>query len=306
MRPLPELTPATEWFWTSGADGHLRIQRCDACASLVHPPVPICPICRSRTWQPTVVSGRATVVGYTVNQHRWHPDFDPPYVIAVVALAEDPTVRLTTTIVGCDPGDVHIGQEVVVRFEQCEDVWLPALRADRWSGRRRSDRRAGATGAPGAAARRSLRAPVRAQRRGALGPRPAAHGRPALADRRRLPAGRGRRRAGARRHRRPVDVPGRGGHGHERRRRHGGRGGPPAASHLDQRRRGHPRPGRRADRRHAGRGLRPVPPRPVLPDGVGVDVRRPRRRPPGAAHAPRAWRPGARRSAPSRRPTGSP
>jgi hypothetical protein len=21
MRPLPELTPANEWFWTSGADG---------------------------------------------------------------------------------------------------------------------------------------------------------------------------------------------------------------------------------------------------------------------------------------------
>ena len=125
MRPLPELTPATEWFWTSGADGHLRIQRCTACASLVHPPVPICPNCRSTEWQPAVVSGQASVVGYTVNQHRWHPAFDPPYVIAVVAIAEDPTVRLTTSIVGCDPDDVHIGQEVAVRFEQCEDVWLP-------------------------------------------------------------------------------------------------------------------------------------------------------------------------------------
>ena len=50
------------------------------------------------------------VVGYTVNQHQWHPDFDPPYVIAVVALAEDPTVRLTTMIVGSDPAEVAIGQ----------------------------------------------------------------------------------------------------------------------------------------------------------------------------------------------------
>ena len=32
MRPLPELTPATEWFWTSGADGRLRIQRCTECS----------------------------------------------------------------------------------------------------------------------------------------------------------------------------------------------------------------------------------------------------------------------------------
>ena len=125
MRPLPELTPATEWFWTSGADGHLRIQGCTACHTLVHPPVPICPVCRSRSWEPRVVSGRGTIIGYTVNQHQWHPDFEPPYAIAVVALAEDPGVRLTTMIVGCDPADVSIGQEVTVRFEHHEDVWLP-------------------------------------------------------------------------------------------------------------------------------------------------------------------------------------
>ena len=58
MRPLPQLTPTNEWFWTSGADGRLRIQRCDDCQTLVHPPVPICPACRSRAWAPTVVSGR--------------------------------------------------------------------------------------------------------------------------------------------------------------------------------------------------------------------------------------------------------
>jgi acetyl-CoA acetyltransferase/uncharacterized OB-fold protein len=125
VRPLPQLTPVNEWFWTSGADGRLRVQGCQDCKALVHPPVPICPACRSRSWAPTVVSGRATVVGFTINQHAWLPGLDPPYVIAVVALAEDPTVRLTTNVVGCDPGEVHIGQEVMVRFERHEDVWLP-------------------------------------------------------------------------------------------------------------------------------------------------------------------------------------
>jgi acetyl-CoA acetyltransferase len=71
------------------------------------------------------VSGRATIVAFTVNQHQWLPGFEPPYAIANVALAEDPTVRLTTNIVGCDPDDVRIGQEVVVRFELHDDVWLP-------------------------------------------------------------------------------------------------------------------------------------------------------------------------------------
>jgi acetyl-CoA acetyltransferase/uncharacterized OB-fold protein len=127
MRPLPELTPWTEWFWTSGADGTLRIQGCADCGTLVHPPVPACPVCRSRSSAPTAVSGRATVVGFTVNQHQWHPDLPAPYVIAVVALAEDPGVRLTTNIVGCDPGDVRVGLEAQVRFEHVEDVWLPVF-----------------------------------------------------------------------------------------------------------------------------------------------------------------------------------
>ncbi len=127
MRPLPELTPWTEWYWTSGADGILRIQGCTDCGALVHPPVPVCPVCRSRSSAPTAVSGRATVVGYTVNQHPWHPDLPPPYVIAVVALAEDPGVRLTTNVTGCDVDDVRVGLEVQVRFEHLDDVWLPVF-----------------------------------------------------------------------------------------------------------------------------------------------------------------------------------
>ncbi|HEY3834361.1 MAG TPA: OB-fold domain-containing protein [Acidimicrobiia bacterium] len=125
MRPLPQLTPFNEWFWTSGADGTLRIQRCHDCQTLVHPPVPICPACRSREWEPSAMSGRATVVGFTVNAHQWLPGFEPPYVIANVALADDPSIRLTTNIVNCAPDDVHIGQEVAVRFEHHEDVWIP-------------------------------------------------------------------------------------------------------------------------------------------------------------------------------------
>jgi acetyl-CoA acetyltransferase/uncharacterized OB-fold protein len=124
-RPLPELTPGTDWFWTSGADGVLRIQGCTDCGALVHPPVPVCPTCRSRSSAPVEVSGRGTVVGCTVNAHPWLPTMPPPYVIANVALEEDPDVRLTTNVVGCEPQDVHIGQAVTVRFEAHGDVWLP-------------------------------------------------------------------------------------------------------------------------------------------------------------------------------------
>lgn len=128
MRPLPQLTPVNEWFWTSGADGRLRVQRCDDCATFVHPPVPICPSCRSRAWSPTEVSGRATVIGFTVNHQQWLPGFAPPYVIANVALEDAPEVHLTTNLVDVDPlapDAAFIGQVVAVRFEQVEDVWVP-------------------------------------------------------------------------------------------------------------------------------------------------------------------------------------
>ena len=125
MRPLPQLTPGNTWFWTSGADGKLRIQGCADCGKLVHPPVPVCPTCRGRARVHTEMSGRATVVAFTVNEHRWSPAFEPPYAIANVALDEDPTVHLTTNVVGCHPYDVHVGQRVTVRFEEHGDVWLP-------------------------------------------------------------------------------------------------------------------------------------------------------------------------------------
>lgn len=124
-RPLPELNLASGWFWTSGSDGVLRIQGCEDCGRLVHPPTPVCPYCRSRSHEPRPVSGRATVVGCTVNAHRWLPGLDPPYVVANVALHDDPRIRLTTNIVGCEPSEVRVGQEVTVRFEQAEDVWVP-------------------------------------------------------------------------------------------------------------------------------------------------------------------------------------
>ncbi len=125
VRPLPQLTPFNEWFWTSGQDDRLRIQGCSDCGQLVHPPVPICPACRSRAHAPVEVSGRARVVGFTVNEHTWLPSFPPPYVIANVALVEDPTVHLTTNRVGCDPDELSVGMEVAVRFQQQDDVWLP-------------------------------------------------------------------------------------------------------------------------------------------------------------------------------------
>src|SRR6201996_3106401 len=124
-RPLPAPSISTEPFWTSGADGRLRIAQCQVCRRYHHTPQPICPHCRSLEVAMTPVSGRATVAGFTVNHQQWLPRFPPPYVVAVVAIAEDPSARLTTNIVGCEPERVAIGLQVKVVFEQHDDIWIP-------------------------------------------------------------------------------------------------------------------------------------------------------------------------------------
>jgi acetyl-CoA acetyltransferase/uncharacterized OB-fold protein len=127
-RPLPQLTPATEFFWTAGGDNQLRIQECKDCSALIHPPQPICRYCRSHNMGVRAVSGRATLAAFTVNHRFGFPDLPPPYVVAQVAVVEDPRVRLTTNIIECDPDELKLGQSVEVVFEKIEDVWLPQFR----------------------------------------------------------------------------------------------------------------------------------------------------------------------------------
>jgi uncharacterized protein len=128
FRPQPVPTSETAAFWTGGKDGQLFIYHCRACRRFFHPPAPVCWRCRSTEVGPVTVSGRATVASYTVNRQPWIPGFPPPYVVALVELAEEPDVRLMTNVVDVAPGDVTVGMPVDVFFEQWDDVWLPLFR----------------------------------------------------------------------------------------------------------------------------------------------------------------------------------
>lgn len=127
-RPLPAVTPENEFFWTAGADGVLRLQDCRDCSALSHPPAPVCRYCRSTNMGVREVSGRATLAGFTVNHRFSLPGMPAPYVVAQVAINEDPRVRLTTNIIDCDPDQLELGRQVEVVFENIEDVWLPLFR----------------------------------------------------------------------------------------------------------------------------------------------------------------------------------
>ncbi len=125
FRVLPALSDANRHFWTGGERGELVILACDDCRYLVHPPSPRCPQCLSRDLTPKPVSGLAHVASYTVNHQPWNPTMPERYVVAIVEIDEQPSVRLMTNIVGCDPDDVWIGMPVRVVFEPDEDVFLP-------------------------------------------------------------------------------------------------------------------------------------------------------------------------------------
>lgn len=117
VRAVPRLTDLNRPFWTSGADGLLRLQRCTECERYVHPPALRCPHdYGTLKFQP--VSGHARVVSWTSNRHSWFPNFPPPYLIAFVAPVEDEGVRLLTNLVGVETDEVVAAMPVRVRFER--------------------------------------------------------------------------------------------------------------------------------------------------------------------------------------------
>jgi uncharacterized OB-fold protein len=85
---------------------------------------------------PEPVSGKATVAALTVNRQNWIPGFEPPYVVAIVELDDEPDVRLITNVVGVPVEDVRVDMPVEVFFEDWtalsgeEDsrVWIPLFR----------------------------------------------------------------------------------------------------------------------------------------------------------------------------------
>jgi uncharacterized OB-fold protein len=133
---LPDLDDDSRGFWEGCAAGELRVQRCTACGQRQFPPRQQCPTCRSFDLDWEVVSGRATVWSFVVP----HPPLLPayaalaPYNVIVVALDEDPTLRMVGNLVSApgapidsvDPATITIGEPVVVCFDRVTDeIALP-------------------------------------------------------------------------------------------------------------------------------------------------------------------------------------
>ncbi|MFM8237675.1 MAG: Zn-ribbon domain-containing OB-fold protein [Actinomycetota bacterium] len=103
--PLPDVDdPLTAPYFAGAARGELVVPRCAACARFVWYPEPTCPACGAEpVWTP--VSGRGTLFSWAVVRRPFLPAFAGmvPFVTGLVALAEDPAVRIPTLVTGTDP-----------------------------------------------------------------------------------------------------------------------------------------------------------------------------------------------------------
>jgi uncharacterized OB-fold protein len=123
MKSVPVRSPETAAYWAGCARNELLIQRCADCGTHQFYPRVLCTVCSGRTLEWVRASGRGRLRSYTIVRRAVSEAYaaQVPYVVALVALEEGPTMM--SGIVGCMLDDVHIGMPVQVVFEE----WYPGV-----------------------------------------------------------------------------------------------------------------------------------------------------------------------------------
>jgi len=123
---MPPISPETAEYWAACKRRELVVQRCTSCGAHQFYPRVLCTACSARTVEWVGVTGRGTVRSFTVVRRAVSEAYAPevPYVVALIALAEGPTMM--SNVVGCAPESVRIGMPVQVVFEDwSETVTVP-------------------------------------------------------------------------------------------------------------------------------------------------------------------------------------
>ncbi|SIP98144.1 OB-fold domain-containing protein [Marinobacterium stanieri] len=126
-RPKPGISDDTRFFWEGCEAGELRIQQCNSCNKLQHPPGPVCSHCHSFELGYHVSKGSGELYSFVVMHYPEVPPFDYPNPIGLIQLDEG--VRLPAGLVGVEPSALEIGQRVQVEFHTFDDeMTLPLFR----------------------------------------------------------------------------------------------------------------------------------------------------------------------------------
>ena len=120
--PLPDV----DWeplagFWAGAAAGELRLPRC-ACGAFRWYPRERCRSCGAAHHEWVRTSGRGTLFSWAVVRRALYEPFANlvPYATGLVALAEDPSVRIATRLVDCDFDELRIDMPVHAVFAPLE------------------------------------------------------------------------------------------------------------------------------------------------------------------------------------------
>ena len=126
--PLPDLTDErTAEYFAGAARGELMLPRCAACHRLVWYPEEECPSCGGRTFTWTSVSGRGRVFTWAVVRRAFLPAFEEmvPFVTALVALDDDPRIRIVSYVVDCEPDGLAADLPVEAVFRPLQFPTVP-------------------------------------------------------------------------------------------------------------------------------------------------------------------------------------
>ena len=115
--PDPEFEP-TRPFFEGAARGELVIPRCSRCGRFQWTPPERCRSCGGAALEWAATSGRATLFSFAVVRRPLLRHFAAlvPYATGIVTLVEDPSVRLVTRFVDCDPEALRIDQPMRAVF----------------------------------------------------------------------------------------------------------------------------------------------------------------------------------------------
>ena len=126
---LPRPTAETAAWWAACQDNELLVQQCSDCGHYQFYPRVICTKCMSNELEWVKSTGRGEILTFTIVRRAVSEAYaaDVPYVIALVKLAEGPTMM--SIIEGCNPEDLKIGMPVEVFFDQwSETISMPKFK----------------------------------------------------------------------------------------------------------------------------------------------------------------------------------
>ncbi len=115
LRPAPQPTRDSAFFWEGCQRGVLLGQRCRQCETFRFPPRPMCPACQSLDPEIVELSGRATLYSWAKPVHPPLPMFPPGNLIALVEL-EEGGIRMLSNLCGVAEEAIETGMPLEVFF----------------------------------------------------------------------------------------------------------------------------------------------------------------------------------------------